>query len=81
MFEVINAIGELRYFQANNKHMESFDNTKPSVYRAFYIVTSLYAGTMQQTLPLDNYEWNEIVTLQEILTTSDDSEAGLFCGS
>ena len=28
----INGIGELRHFQANNKHMESFDDTKPSVY-------------------------------------------------
>ena len=34
----INGIGELRHFQANNKHMESFDNTKLSVYGAFYDV-------------------------------------------
>lgn len=74
----INGIGELRHFEANNKDMESFDRTKASVYGAFYDVTSLYAGTMQQTLPLDNYQWNETVTLQEILDTSDNSEVGFF---
>ena len=74
----INGIGELRHFQANNKDMESFDDKKPSVYGAFYDVTSLYAGTMQQTLPLDNYEWNKTITLKEILATDDDSEVGFF---
>ena len=74
----INGIGELRHFQANNKDMESFDPSKPSVYGAFYDVTSLYAGTMQQTLPLDSYEWNEKVTLEQVLTTADDAEFGFF---
>ena len=51
----INGIGELRHFVANNKDLDSFDVSQPSVYGAFFDVTSLYAGTMQQSLPSDFY--------------------------
>ena len=74
----INGIGELRHFRANNRDLEIFDESKANVYGAFFDVTSLYAGTMQQTLPLDSYEWNETITLREILATSDDSVVGFF---
>ena len=33
---------------------------------------------MQQTLPVDSYEWNETIKLREILATSDDSVVGFF---
>ena len=46
----INGIGELRYFRANNRDLDVFDESKANVYGAFFDVTSLYAGTMQQTL-------------------------------
>ena len=74
----INGIGELRHFVANNKYLDSFDVSQPSVYGAFFDVTSLYAGTMQQTLPLDSYSWNETITLAEVINTSDDSPVGYF---
>ena len=74
----INGIGELRHFVANNKDLDSFDVSQPSVYGAFFDVTSLYAGTMQQTLPSDSYLWNETITLAEVLNTSDDSPVAYF---
>ena len=74
----INGIGELRYFRANNRHLDVFDESKANVYGAFFDVTSLYAGTMQQTLPVDSYERNETITLREVLATSDDSVVGFF---
>ena len=74
----INGIGELRYFRANNREMDVFDESKANVYGAFSDVTSLYACTMQQTLPVDSYEWNETNTLREILATSDDAVVGSF---
>ena len=74
----INGIGELRYFRANNRDLDVFDESKANVYGAFCDVTSLYAGTMQQTLPVDSYEWNETITLREILATSDESVVGFF---
>ena len=68
----IDGIGELRHFRANNRDLDVFDESKANVYGAFFDVTSLYAGTMQQILPVDSYEWNETITLREILATSDD---------
>ena len=43
----INGIGELRHFRANNRDLDVFDESKANVYGAFFDVTSLYAGTMQ----------------------------------
>ena len=74
----INGIGELRHFRANNFDLDVFDDSKANVYGAFFDVTSLDAGTMQQTLPVDSYECNETITLREILATSDDSVVGFF---
>ena len=74
----INGKGELRFFRSNNRDLDVFDESKANVYGAFFDVTSFYAGTMQQTLPVDSYEWNETITLRNILVTSDDSVVGLF---
>ena len=74
----INGIGELRHFRANNRDLDVFDESKANVYGAFFDVISFYAGTMQQTLPVDSYEWNETITLREILATSDDLVVGFF---
>ena len=75
---MFNGIGELRHFEANNSYMDCFDDTKSSVFGAFFDVTSLYAGTMQQMLPLDQYAWNDAITLSQILQTDDDSPVGYF---
>ena len=74
----INAIGELRHFRANNKDLDDFDESKANVYGEFFDVTSLYGGTMQQTLAVGSYEWNETITLREILAASDDSVVGFL---
>ena len=74
----INGIGELRHFEANNSYMDSFDDSNPSVFGAFFDVTSLYAGKMQQKLPLYQYAWNDPITLSQILQTDDDSTVGYF---
>ena len=58
--------------------MDSFDDTKPSVFGAFFDVTSLYAGTVQQMLPLDHCFWIDAITLSQILQTDDDSPVGYF---
>ena len=58
--------------------MDSFADTKPSVFGAFFDVTSWHAGTMQQMIPLDQYAWNDAITLSQILQTDDDSPVGYF---
>ena len=74
----LDGIGELRHFRANNRDLDVFDESKANVYGAFFDVTSLYAGTIQQTLPVDSYERNETITLKKILATSDDLVVGFF---
>ena len=77
----IHGIGELRRFRANNRDLYDFDESKAIVYGAFFDVTFLFAGIMQQTLSVGSYEWNETITLREILATSGDSVVGFFCRS
>ena len=53
-------------------------NHRANVYGAFFDVTFLYAGTTQQTLPVESYDRNETNTLREILASSEDSVVGFF---
>ena len=48
----VNGIGTLRNFKANNPDTNGYNVNEPTVYGAFFDVTSLYAGTTQQSLPL-----------------------------
>ena len=74
----INGIGELRHFTANNAHLDKFDPRQKTTFGAFYDVPSLYAGTMQRMIPLDNYRWNAEITIEQILQTSENSSVGYF---
>ena len=73
----INGIGAIRHFKANNKYMEDFDKSQPSVFGAFFDVTSVYAGTMQQPLPCGNYKWRTDLTIDDILNA--DCFGGMGC--
>lgn len=74
----INGLGALRYFEANNKYLDTFDPQKEATFGAFFDVTSLYAGTMQKEMPVGGYKWCPDVTLSEILSTPSDSPFGYF---
>ena len=74
----INGIGAMRHFKANNKYMEDFDKTQPSVFGVFFDVTSLYAGTMQQPLPCGNYKWRNDLTIDDILNADCFGGVGYF---
>ena len=75
----INGNGALmRHFKANNKYMTNIDSSKPSVYGAFFDVTSLYAGTMQQPLPLGNYKWGTDLMIDDVLYTDSFSGVDFF---
>ena len=58
--------------------MTKFDSSKPSVYGAFFDVTSLYAGRMQQLLPSGNYKWRTDLTIDDILNTDSYGGVGFF---
>ena len=74
----INGVGELRHFTANNAHLVDFDLRQKTTFGAFCDVTSLYAGTIQKMMPLDNYRWNTEITIEQILQTSENSSNGYF---
>ena len=74
----INGLGALRHFEANNKYLDNFNPEKDVTFGAFFDVTSLYAGTMQMEMPLGGYQWCPEITLNEILSTPNDSPVGYF---
>ena len=74
----VNGIGEIRHFTANNPLLPSFASSETTTFGAFFDVTSLYAGTMQQLMPSGDYKWNTSITLQELLDTPTDSPLGYF---
>ena len=74
----INGVGELRLFTVNSPHLNSFDPNETTTFGAFFDVTSLYAVTMQKTMPLGNYKWNSVITLDQILGTPEGSKIGYF---
>ena len=74
----INGVGELRHFTADNAHLDNLDTRRKTTFGAFYDVTSLYAGTMQKMMPLDNYRWNTEITIEQILQASENSSVGYF---
>ena len=74
----INGVGELRHFIAKNPHLNSFDPNEKTTLWAFSDVTSLYASTMQKFMPLGNYKWNSVISLNKILGMPEDSNVGYF---
>ena len=67
----INGVGELRQFTANNPQLNSFDPNEKTTFSDFFDVTSLYAGIMQKMMPLRNYQWTSVITLDQFLGTPE----------
>ena len=74
----VNGIGALRHFKANNPDTNDYNANEPTVYGAFFDVTSLYAGTMQQSLPMGAYTWRADLTIDVILNADPMGEFGFF---
>ena len=72
----INGIGALRTFSANNKYQQNYKANSESVFGAFFDVTSLYAGTMEQPLPLGDYVWRSDLTLNDIISADPFGDIG-----
>ena len=72
----INGIGALRTFSANNKYMQNYKANEESMFGAFFDVTSLYAGTMEQPLPLGDYVWRSDLTLNDKLSADPFGDIG-----
>ena len=46
-----------RYTKTNNKYMKSYDKNKDSSYPQYWEVNNLYDWVMLQKLPVNNFEW------------------------
>ena len=47
-----------RFSEANNKYMESYDDTKESTFITYLDANNLYGWAMCQKLPYSNFEWS-----------------------
>ena len=45
------------FSKANNKHMQPYDNSKPSKYIMYLDANNLYGWTMTQYLPYSGFKW------------------------
>ena len=64
-----------RLATAKNKFVENFDPTHPSTVLFMIDANNLSAGIMGDfVLPLKSLEFNDKITLDEIMNTSEDSD-------
>ena len=71
-------VGSKRYVEANNKYMDSYDNSKPSNYIMYWDANNLYGWAMSQPLPYKNIKFDKEITIDQVLETSDESETGYY---
>ena len=68
-----------RYSEANNKYMNSYDQTKPSKYIQYLDANNLYGWAMSEKMPYKNFEWVNIenTSVEEVLSrTQEDKDIG-----
>ena len=61
---------------ANNPYVEDYKPEAPNNYRMYWDAHNLYGWAMSQHLPYEGFNFNENITLDEILQTPDDSDEG-----
>ena len=69
-------VGSKRHVKANNHYLDDYDETKPEDYILYLDANSLYGCAMSQYLPYTDPKYDNDVTLEEVLKTSDKNEDG-----
>ncbi|XP_011702717.1 PREDICTED: uncharacterized protein LOC105458847, partial [Wasmannia auropunctata] len=65
-----------RYARANNKHMQSYDPSKPSSYLMYFDVNNLYGWAMCQPLPYADFQWVNDTANFNVMNIALDSAIG-----
>ena len=69
-------VGSKRHVKANNKYLDSFDDSKPSNYLMYWDANNLYGWAMSQYLPSKHLRFVDDITINEILETPDEHHTG-----
>ena len=69
-------VGSKRHAKANNRYMKDYDETKEENYIMYLDANNLYGWAMSQPLPYKDIKINNDITLEEVLNTDKDADAG-----
>ena len=73
----IASVFEKKLVSANNKFVKNYDSKQPNTFLFMIDANNLYGGIMEKfPLSLNSFEFNDQVTIAEILNTSRESEIG-----
>ena len=57
----------LKYANANNKYMKTYDKNKKSTYLQYIDANNLYGWAMSQTLPVRRFKWDDANKYTEVM--------------
>ena len=65
-----------RYSEANNKYMDSYDNTKPSKYIQYLDAVNLYGWAMSEKMPYKDFKWVDVESAPPLEEITSDGDLG-----
>ncbi len=71
-------VGSKRYVQANNKYLDNYNPEQESNYLMYWDANNLYCWAMSQPLPFKDLKFENNITLENILETSDNNDVGYY---
>ena len=73
----VSSVYAKRFVAANNKFIKGFDRSRPSTFLFMIDANNLYGGVMEKyPLPLRDFQWNNSITIEEVLSTKLDDDIG-----